>query len=157
MQRNTKCGGLDYRYMPNEARGQRIILRCQWFKDGAREDAESTRRCQGKITHRILRPSVSQQRPRTRSTHFLLIWYKKRLILTLTSPLKSESEAWFSNCACSRSSIRRSVMPIRFVMPRALLSTSRLKTPAFSDEMMTSILSNWRGENLSMDKRMPFS
>jgi hypothetical protein len=32
-----------------------------------------------------------------------------------------------------------------------------VKTPVFSEEMITSILSNWRGENWSIDSRIPFS
>ena len=47
-----------------------------------------------------IEPCVYRQLAETKNgqfTYFLLIWYKRRLILTLTSPSKSESEAWFSN------------------------------------------------------------
>jgi len=75
----------------------------------------------------------------------------------MTIPLNNARDASFLNWAWSRSSIRRSADARRFVMPRVLLYTSIVKIPALFDEMMMSILSNCRGENGSIDNRMPFS
>ena len=90
-------------------------------------------------------------------TYFLLIWYKNNWRLTMTMPSNKARDASFLNCAWSRSSIRRSADARQFVMPRVLLCTSIVKVPALFDEMMMSILSNCRGENGSIDNKIPFS
>ena len=111
------------------------------------------------IRRRILKKASEQVIWRTtkKTTNFLFIWYKKSWRLTLTMPLKSESEAWFSNWAWRRSSIRRSADARRFVRPSVLLKTSIVKIPALFDDIMRSILSNCRGENWSIDRSIPFS